>query len=116
VFHLHGIDAHGPAVVSKRVSRAKLAETVVQLAPREMAMEACCGAPCWGPVRNSVYGRAVAAQPARALVKRSQKRPFLVIRTVSPPSASLAGLEKFSLALRMERTNMPDAAGRTLPP
>jgi hypothetical protein len=48
VFHLHGIDAHGPAVVSKRVSRAKLAETVVQLAPRVVAMEACCGAPCWG--------------------------------------------------------------------
>jgi hypothetical protein len=48
-------------------------------------------------------------------LKRSQKRPFLVIRTVSPPSASLVGLEKFSLALRMERTNMPDAAGRTLP-
>ena len=80
-------------MVSKRVSRAKLAETVVQLAPR-----------------------AVAAQPARALVTRSQKRPSHVIRTVSPPSASLAGLEKFSLALRMERTNMPDAAGRTLAP
>jgi hypothetical protein len=48
VFQLHGVDAHGRAVVSKRVSRAKLVETVVQLAPRAMAMEACCGAHYWG--------------------------------------------------------------------
>jgi transposase len=47
VFQLHGIDAHGRAVVSKRVSRAKLAEAVVQLAPRLVAMEACCGAHHW---------------------------------------------------------------------
>src|SRR4051794_4015787 len=32
VSHLHGVDEHGRAVVSKRVSRAKLAEAVVQLA------------------------------------------------------------------------------------
>jgi transposase len=48
VFQLHGIDEHGRAVVSKRVSRAKLAEVVVQLAPRVVAMEACCGAHYWG--------------------------------------------------------------------
>src|SRR5215213_1815240 len=48
VFPLHGLDAHGRAVVSKRVSRAKLAETVVQLAPKVVAMEACCGAHHWG--------------------------------------------------------------------
>ena len=44
VFQLHGVDAHGRAVVRKRVGRAKLVETVVQLAPRAVAMEACCGA------------------------------------------------------------------------
>jgi transposase len=48
VFQLHGVDAHGGAVVSKRVSRAKLAETVAQLAPQVVAMEACCGAHHWG--------------------------------------------------------------------
>jgi transposase len=48
VFQLHGVDAHGRAVVSRRVSRAKLAETVAQLAPRVVAMEACCGAHYWG--------------------------------------------------------------------
>ena len=48
VFQLHGVDAHGRAVVSKRVSRAKLADTVAQLAPRVVATEACCGAHYWG--------------------------------------------------------------------
>jgi transposase len=48
VFQLHGVDEHGRAVVSRRVSRAKLAETVAQLAPRVVAMEACCGAHYWG--------------------------------------------------------------------
>jgi transposase len=48
VFQLHGLDAHGRTVVAKRVSRAKLVETVVQLAPGMVAMEACCGAHFWG--------------------------------------------------------------------
>ena len=48
VFQLHGVDEDGRAVVTRRVSRAKLAETVVQLAPRVVAMEACCGAHYWG--------------------------------------------------------------------
>jgi hypothetical protein len=47
VFHLHGVDAHGRAVVSKRVSRAEPAETVVRLAPKVVAVEACCGAHHW---------------------------------------------------------------------
>src|SRR3954454_16674972 len=48
IFHLHGVDARGRPVVSKRVSRAKLVEAVVQLAPKVVAMEACCGAHYWG--------------------------------------------------------------------
>jgi transposase len=48
VFQLHGIDPHGRVVVSRRVSRDKLVETVVQLAPEMVAMEACCGAHHWG--------------------------------------------------------------------
>lgn len=48
VFQLHGIDAHGRVLVSRRVSRGKLVETVVQLAPEMVAMEACCGAHHWG--------------------------------------------------------------------
>src|SRR5215204_5737398 len=48
VFQLHGVDARGRPVVSRRVSRAKLAGALVQLAPRVVAMEACCGAHYWG--------------------------------------------------------------------
>ncbi len=48
VFQLHGIDAHGRVVVSRRVSRDKLVETVLQLATQLVAMEACCGAHHWG--------------------------------------------------------------------
>ena len=33
VFQVQSVDAHGRALVSKRVSRAKLANIVVQLAP-----------------------------------------------------------------------------------
>jgi transposase len=48
VFQLHGVDAHGRVVVPQRVSRGRLVETVVQLAPDVVAMEACCGAHHWG--------------------------------------------------------------------
>jgi transposase len=39
---------HGRAVVSRRIGRSRLVETVVQLAPAVIAMEACCGAHHWG--------------------------------------------------------------------
>ena len=48
VFQLHGIDTRGRAVVSLRIGRSRLVETVVQLAPAVIAMEACCGAHHWG--------------------------------------------------------------------
>ncbi len=47
LFQLHGVDAQGRALVAKRVSRAKLVETVIHLAPRVVAMEACGGAHHW---------------------------------------------------------------------
>jgi Transposase len=46
-FHLHGVDAYG-AIVSRKVSRAKLAEVVEALAPVTIAMEACASAHHWG--------------------------------------------------------------------
>src|SRR3712207_9235013 len=48
VFYLKGMDEHGRTVVSERVSRTKLVEAVVRLAPTTVAMEACCGAHYWG--------------------------------------------------------------------
>ena len=46
-FHLHGIDADG-VIVSRKVSRAKLVDTVNEIAPKIIAMEACASAHHWG--------------------------------------------------------------------
>ena len=50
-FHLYGIDTNGE-ILSRKVSRTKLAEVVNNLAPKAIAMEACasahyCQARCW---------------------------------------------------------------------
>jgi transposase len=45
-FHLYGIDSDG-VILSRKVSRAKLAEMVSMLAPVTIAMEACASAHRW---------------------------------------------------------------------
>ena len=47
VFQIHGANAHGKTVLQKRVSRAKLMETVAQLPPCLIGIEACQGAHQW---------------------------------------------------------------------
>jgi transposase len=76
VFQLHGVDARGRPVVSKRVSRAKLAEAVVRLAPRVVAMEACCGAHYWGRRFRDlgVEVRLIHARFVRSLREERQER------------------------------------------
>jgi transposase len=46
-FHCHGIDSDG-IVLSRKVSRSKLLETIKALAPKAVAMEACASAHFWG--------------------------------------------------------------------
>jgi transposase len=46
-FHLYGIDTDG-VILSRKVSRVKLAEVVGNLAPTAIAMEACASAHYWG--------------------------------------------------------------------
>ena len=46
-FHCHGIDDDG-VVISRKTSRAKLLETIKELAPETIAMEACASAHYWG--------------------------------------------------------------------
>ena len=41
IFQLHGVDTHGKITVQPRVSRAKLRETIAQLPPCLIGMEAC---------------------------------------------------------------------------
>ena len=46
-FHCHGIDSDG-VILSRKVSRSKLIETIKELAPETVAMEACASAHFWG--------------------------------------------------------------------
>ena len=45
-FHIYGIDSEG-VIVSRRISRSKLIETIEELAPEAIAMEACASAHYW---------------------------------------------------------------------
>src|SRR5579871_5590959 len=47
VFQLHGTDAKGKRVLSKRLSRQKLVEFVSKLSPCLIGIEACTGAHYW---------------------------------------------------------------------
>jgi transposase len=47
IFQLHGVDEHGHVVLQKRVPRSKLRETVAQLPPCLIGMEACGSAQYW---------------------------------------------------------------------
>jgi transposase len=46
-FHYHGIDSDG-IVLSRKVSRFRLLDTIKELAPKAVAMEACASAHFWG--------------------------------------------------------------------
>lgn len=46
-FSLHGVDAHGKAVLRKTLTRAKLMPFLAQLPPCRIGMEACSGAHHW---------------------------------------------------------------------
>jgi transposase len=47
IFQLHGVNAHGKVALQKRVTRAKLRETIAQLPPCLIGMEACSSAQYW---------------------------------------------------------------------
>ena len=47
VFALHGIDAHGRAVLTRTVRREQLLDVLAAVPPCEVAMEACSGAHHW---------------------------------------------------------------------
>ena len=48
VFQLHGVDARGRAVLSRRVTRSQLLNAVASLPPCVIGMEACGSAQHWG--------------------------------------------------------------------
>lgn len=48
VFELYGVDGRGVCVLRRQVRRGQLLRVVAQLAPEQVAMEACAGAHYWG--------------------------------------------------------------------
>ncbi len=56
-FHIHAVDSDG-VVISRKTSRAKLIETIEELRPMTIAMEACASAHYWGR-RFLIDGRRV---------------------------------------------------------
>lgn len=47
VFQLHGVDRHGKTVLTRRVGRSTLRETLAALPPCLIGMEACSSAHYW---------------------------------------------------------------------
>lgn len=58
IFQLHGVDEHGKVILSKRLSRARLKEFMVNLPVCLVGMEACGGANYWARLFQR-YGHTV---------------------------------------------------------
>lgn len=57
-FHIHGVDAEGRKVISKKLTRKRLQVFIAQLPPCLIGLEACGGAHDWVR-RLSTYGHTV---------------------------------------------------------
>lgn len=64
VFQLHGADARGRAVFSRRVTRSQLVHAVASLPPCVIGMEACGSAHHWGRVFEQL-GHTVKLMPPK---------------------------------------------------
>jgi transposase len=91
VFSLHGVDAAGKTVLRRTVRRDRLVETVAQLSPCLIGMEACSGAHEWGR-RFEQYGHRVKLMapkfvaPYRKSGKNDGNDAEAVCEAVSRPS------------------------------
>ena len=76
VFQVHGVDAQGKVVVTKRLRRDAVLAFFANLAPCVVGMEACAGSHFWArdrPVRP--YGAPDGAAVSQALREAPQERP-----------------------------------------
>ena len=62
VFQVHGVDEHGRAVLSKRLSRKLLLPFLANVPPCLIGLEACSGAHYWARERQKLghQGRLIA--------------------------------------------------------
>jgi len=77
VFQLHGVDGQGHACFRRRVSRAKLLDTLANLPSTVIAMEACGGSNYWGQQIQALghQARLIAAQHVKPYL-RDQKNDY----------------------------------------
>ena len=70
-FHLYGIDTDG-VILSRKVSRAKLAEVISDLGPTAIAMEACASAHAHRPFRGLLGVHSCCGLHTRAVTSRDR--------------------------------------------
>jgi hypothetical protein len=91
-FHIYGIDSEG-VIVSRKISRPKLIETVTELAPEAIAMEACASAHYWGRLFLAAGYRILLINPrfVKPFVKGSRTTRRMPKEFTKPPRAQQCG-------------------------
>ena len=98
VFQLHGVDARGRAVLSRRVKRSQLVEAVASLPPCVIGMEACGSAHHWGrafePLGHTV--KLMSPQYVKAYVKTNKndaRDAEVICEAVSRPTMRFVSIK-----------------------
>lgn len=118
-FHLFGIDSDG-VILSRKVSRTKLAEAVGELAPQVIAMEACASAHYWARcwlaaghqvrlinprfVKPFVKGSKNDAVDAEAIFEAAMRPTMRFVPVKSPDQQDLQSLHRARDRLICQRT------------
>lgn len=120
-FHLHSIASDG-AILSRKVSRSKLAETVKAIGPRTVAMEACASAHHWGRqfqhdgrkillinprfVKPFVRGSKNDAVDAAAIYEAATRPTMRFVPVKSTAQQDLQSLHRIRERLIVQRTSL----------
>jgi len=73
IFQRHGVDAHGKVALQKRVTRAKLRDTIAPLPPCLIGREACGSAQYWARELQQL-GHTVKLSNARLYARQFRMR------------------------------------------
>lgn len=120
-FHLHSIAADG-AILSRKVSRSKLAEAVKSISPKTIAMEACASAHHWGRqfretgrevllinprfVKPFVRGSKNDAVDAAAIYEAATRPTMRFVPVKSTAQQDLQSLHRIRERLIVQRTSL----------
>jgi transposase len=120
VFRLHGVNERGQVVVQKRVTRSKLRDTIAQLAPCVIGMEAWGSAQYWARelqqvghtgklmspqfVKPSVKGNKTDRREAEAICEAGSRPPMRVVPLKTVESQDIQALHRMRSRLVTERT------------